>query len=109
MSERKSKRRTTSGGGGSLITLTWVILLILKLAGPLDHMKWYWVFSPLWISIGLGILFLMCVGTILLAAVFGIASSSSQMVVGIKNWFTKQAKEDEVIDVEAQEDSSDNP
>ena len=105
MSEHKSKRRTSSGGGGGLITITWIILLILRLTVR-PNLKWYWVFSPIWISAGLAILFLLCVGTILLAAVFGIASSNSQMVVGIKNWFKMQDKEDKVIDVEAQEDSS---
>ena len=105
MSEYKSKRRTSSGGGGGLITIIWVILLILKLTVR-PNLKWYWVFSSVWISAGLAILFLLCIGTILLAAVFGIASSSSQMVVGIKNWFKMQDKKDEVIDVEAQEDSS---
>jgi hypothetical protein len=77
----------------SLITLTWVILLILKLAGPLDHMKWYWVFSPIWISASLAVLFFICIGGILLAAVIGIASQSSRAVVGIKNWFGKQEAE----------------
>ena len=86
-------RRRSSGGGMSLITLTWIILLILKLAGPLDHMKWYWVFSPIWISAGLGLLFLLCIGSILLAAVIGIASHSSRAVVGIKSWFGRQEQE----------------
>ncbi len=90
------KRRTSSSGGMSLITLTWVILLILKLAGPLDHMKWLWVFSPIWIGASLGVLFLIIIGFILLAAVIGIASSSSQVVVGIKNWFSKNDKEDNI-------------
>ena len=101
------KRRTSSGGGMSIITLLWIIFLILKLTKVIDW-PWYWVFSPIWISAGLGILFLLCIGTILLAAVFGIASSSSQMIVGIKSWFKKQQQED-IIDVETQEDSNDDP
>lgn len=101
------KRRSGSGGGMSLITITWVILLILRLTVR-PNLKWYWVFSPIWISAGLAILFLLCIGTILIAAVFGIASSSSQMIVGIKSWFKKQAQED-IIDVEIQEDSNDDP
>ncbi|NHJ31584.1 MAG: hypothetical protein FK732_01860 [Asgard group archaeon] len=102
MSEQKSYRRRSSGGGMSLITLTWVILLILKLAGPLDHMKWYWVFSPIWISASLGVLFLLCIGGILLAAVVGIIGASSGTVVGIKNWFRMQEQE-EVIDVQKED------
>ncbi len=101
------KRRSGSGGGMGLITITWIIFLILRLTHVIDW-KWYWVFSPIWISAGLAILFLLCIGTILLAAVFGIASSSSQMIVGIKSWFKKQAQED-IIDVETQEDINDDP
>ena len=94
--ERKHRYRSTGSGGTSLITLTWIILLILKLTGPLDHMKWYWVFSPIWISAGLGILFLIIVGFILLAALVGIASSSSRAVLGIKGWFGRTEQEDKV-------------
>ena len=90
MTEQKRRSRGAGGGGGSLITLTWIILLILKLTGPLAHMKWYWVFSPIWISIGLGLVFLMIIGFILLLAVVGIVGASSGAVVGIKSWFQKQ-------------------
>lgn len=99
-----TKKRTSSGGGMGLVTILWVIFLILRLTHVIDW-KWYWVFSPIWISAGLAILFLLCIGTILLAAVFGIASSSSQTVVGIKNWFKKQDQEN-IIDVKAQEDTN---
>lgn len=105
LTKDKSYRRRGSGGGMSLVTLTWVILLILKLAGPLAHMKWYWVFSPIWISAGLGILFLIIIGFILFAAVIGIIGASSGAVVGIKNWFSKQEQKD-VIDV--QKDDNDD-
>lgn len=107
MNEKTLSKRNSSSGGMGLVTITWVILLILKLTVR-PNLKWYWVFSSVWISAGLAILFLLCIGTILLAAVIGIASSSSQMVVGIKSWFKKQTQED-VIDVEAQEDSNDDP
>ena len=99
MTEQKGYRRRSTSGGSGLITLTWIILLILKLTGPLDHMKWYWVFSPIWISAGLAILFLIVIGFVLLAAVIGIIGASSGAVVGIKNWFSRQEQED-VIDVQ---------
>ena len=107
MNEKTLSKRNSSSGGMGLVTITWVILLILKLTVR-PNLKWYWVFSSVWISAGLGFLFLLCIGTILLAAVVGIASSSSQMIVGIKSWFKKQAEED-IIEVKAQEDSNDDP
>ena len=101
MNDEKRYRGRSAGSGGSLITLTWIILLILKLAGPLAHMKWYWVFSPIWISIGLAIVFFMIIGFILLLALVGIASASSGLVVGIKNWFIKQeATHEDTVDVQ---------
>ena len=91
------KRRTSSGGGMSLITILWIIFLILKLTHVIDW-KWLWVFSPIWISASLGVLFLIIIGFILLAAIIGIASSSSQAVVGIKSWFSRNDQEDNIDD-----------
>ena len=106
MSDKPKYSRGSSGGGGmSLITITWVILLILKLTVR-PNLKWYWVFSSVWISAGLAILFLIVIGFVLLAAVIGILSASSGAVVGIKNWFSRQEQKD-VIDV--QKDDIDDP
>ena len=101
----KYSRRSSGGSGMSLITITWVILLILKLTVR-KNLKWYWVFSSVWISAGLAILFLIVIGFVLLAAVIGILSASSGAVVGIKNWFSRQEQKD-VIDV--QKDDIDDP
>ena len=82
MTEKRG-RKSSSGGAGT-VTLLWIIFLILKLTNVIDW-KWLWVFSPIWISasaaVALGLLFLIVVGLILLAAVVGIASHESRTVV----------------------------
>jgi len=98
MSDKPKYRRRSTGGGSSLVALLWIIFLILRLTHVIDW-KWYWVFSPIWISAGLAILFLIVIGFVLLAAVIGILSVSSGAVVGIKNWFSRQEQKD-VIDVQ---------
>ena len=86
------KRRKSSSGGMGTVTLLWVIFLILKLTNVIDW-KWLWVFSPIWISasaaVGLGFLFLLVVGLILLGAIIGIANKESKAVVKTKEMFRK--------------------
>jgi hypothetical protein len=98
--KRYSRRSTGGGGGGGLITITWIILLILRLTVRKD-MKWYWVFSPIWISAGLAILFLLFIGFILLLVVIGLISSSAAWVVGIQNWFKREEQKEIIIDAES--------
>jgi hypothetical protein len=74
-----------------------VILLILKLTVR-PNLKWNWVFSPIWISAGLGILFLIFIGFILLAVVVGLVSSSAAWVGGIKNWFKRKEQKENIVD-----------
>lgn len=50
----------------SLTTLLFVVFLILKLCGVIAW-SWWWVFSPLWIPIGLIILVLLTLGILGLA------------------------------------------
>ncbi|MCG3227419.1 MAG: hypothetical protein H7645_10915 [Candidatus Heimdallarchaeota archaeon] len=88
----KKGRKSSSGGAGT-VTLLWVIFLILKLTNVIDW-KWLWVFSPIWISasaaVGLGLLFLLVVGLILLAAIIGITRKDSKAVDKIKEMFRKK-------------------
>ena len=52
------------GGGSSLATLLTVAFVVLKLTGAIDW-SWWWVLSPLWISIGLAVFILIIVLLIL--------------------------------------------
>ena len=73
-----------------------MIFLILKLTHVIDW-SWVWVTSPLWISasvaVGLGLLFPLVVGLILLAAVVGITRHDSKVVVKTKEMFKRKEKQ----------------
>ena len=63
-----SDRASSSGtGGASVATVLFLIFLVLKLCGVIDW-SWWWVTSPLWISAGIGILFLLIALIIMLIA-----------------------------------------
>ena len=94
MNDDRRSRSRGAGGGGSIVTILWIVFLILKLTDVIDW-PWYWVFSPIWISIGLAIVFFLVIGFILLLALVGIASASSAAVIGIKSWFKMQEKPQE--------------
>ena len=51
------KTVVSSGGIGFSSALT-LIFIVLKLVKVIDW-KWIWVLSPLWISAGIGIIFLI--------------------------------------------------
>ena len=45
-------------GGISLGTILFIVFLVLKLTEVIDW-SWWWVTAPLWIPIGLSILFVL--------------------------------------------------
>ena len=47
---------SSSGGGLGISGVLQVIFLVLKLCGLIDW-PWIWVLSPLWISLGLFLIF----------------------------------------------------
>ena len=49
-----------SGGGVGLGGVLFIVFLILKLTGHIDW-SWWWVTAPLWIPIGLAIVFLIVI------------------------------------------------
>ncbi|MFW9924146.1 MAG: hypothetical protein ACFFDW_12750 [Candidatus Thorarchaeota archaeon] len=89
----QGKRRNAGCGGSSLPMLLFIIFLILKLTHVIDW-SWWWVTSPLWIAAGLGILFLIIIGFILLLVLVGFIGASSAVAVGIKKWFGKYEQEE---------------
>jgi len=93
MTERKSRRRSVGGGGTTIPTLLLIIFIILKLTKVIDW-SWLWVLSPLWISASIAVLIFLVIGFILFAALIGIASQSSRIVVGIKSLFGKTVSEE---------------
>jgi hypothetical protein len=60
-----------SGSGLSLPGVLFIIFLILKLTGNIDW-SWWWVTSPLWIPLALG-LSIVCVAIVIVivALIFG--------------------------------------
>lgn len=50
-----------SSSGASLPLVVFVVFLILKLTDVIDW-SWWWVTSPLWISLIIGVLFLIPLG-----------------------------------------------
>lgn len=52
--------------GGIGVTL-FIVFLVLKLAevGAVASWSWWWVTSPLWIPLGIGIIFLIIIGIIM--------------------------------------------
>jgi hypothetical protein len=59
------KNNKTSSGGISLAWVLFIIFLILKLTHVINW-SWWWVTSPLWISLGLGIGILIIIGLVAL-------------------------------------------
>jgi hypothetical protein len=80
--------------GMSLPSVLLLIFIILKFTGTITW-SWLWVLSPLWIGAGLGVLFFIIISLILLTAVVGIVDESSRTIVGIKNWFRRQKKDED--------------
>lgn len=51
----KSKTKITINGGSSVLTLLLILFVGLKLTDVIDW-SWWWVVSPVWIPIALGLL-----------------------------------------------------
>lgn len=54
-----SSSSSSSSGGIGFVGLLTIVFIVLKLIGTISW-SWWWVLSPIWISSGLGILFLLC-------------------------------------------------
>lgn len=56
-------RQTSSEGGISFFGLLTIVFITLKLIGTIDW-SWWWVLSPLWIPVALGLFIILCQMTI---------------------------------------------
>ncbi len=92
MTDSTSHGKRNAKRGTSLSTTLLVIFIILKLTNIIEW-SWLWVLSPLWISAGLGLLFLLVIGLILLVAAIGLLNEGSKAVTEIKRWFRKEGEE----------------
>lgn len=60
-----------NNGGVGFVGLLTIAFIVLKLTGVIAW-SWWWVLSPLWISLGLGLAALLVFGLVLLGfAIFG--------------------------------------
>ena len=57
------KNETSKHVGMGLADTLCVVFVVLKLCGVIDW-SWWWVLSPLWISLGLGLLLIGIAGVI---------------------------------------------
>lgn len=57
---KKYQNNNTASGGLSLSSVLTVVFVVLKLCGLIDW-SWWWVLSPLWISIGLVVVVILVV------------------------------------------------
>lgn len=60
-----SENRTVVKGGASFTELLTLVFIVLKLTGVISW-SWWWVLSPIWISLGLAVVifliyFILCV------------------------------------------------
>ena len=60
-----SKIVVNGGPGIGLAGILTIIFIIMKCLGHLSW-SWLWVFAPLWISAGIGIVILIVVGLVIL-------------------------------------------
>lgn len=69
MSNNSSKSTGFGCFTGTSLILTLIFVVLRWVANPpVITWAWYWVFSPLWIEAGLGIVILLIVGVLLIIA-----------------------------------------
>jgi hypothetical protein len=56
----------TSSNGIGFGTVLFLVFLVLKLTGNIDW-SWWWVTSPLWIPLALGVVILSIIGVVAIA------------------------------------------
>lgn len=59
--------RPMSSGGIGFVGLLTIAFVVLKLTGHIDW-SWFWVLSPIWITVDLAILIAVVAGVVLVTA-----------------------------------------
>lgn len=54
----KTNKTTSSAGGLGLGTVLTIVFVVLKLCGVINW-SWFWVFSPIWISLAFSLLLIL--------------------------------------------------
>ena len=54
----KTNKTTSSAGGLGLGTVLTIVFVVLKLCGVINW-SWFWVLSPIWISLAFSLLLLL--------------------------------------------------
>ena len=77
-------KKSNTGSGLSLTAVLFVVFLVLKLTGNIDW-SWWWVTSPLWIPLALGLALVGIVFlAIVIALIFGVSVEDIKSKIKIK-------------------------
>ena len=58
MENNNNRATTISLSGGTIVLITFIVFLILKLTGAWN-VNWFWVWFPLWLPVAIGALFII--------------------------------------------------
>jgi hypothetical protein len=76
--------KSNSGTGLSLSAVLFIVFLVLKLTGNIDW-SWWWVTSPLWIPLALGLALVGFVFLVIIVAlIFGASVEDIKSKIKIK-------------------------
>jgi hypothetical protein len=79
-----STTKSNSGTGLSLSAVLFIVFLVLKLTGNIDW-SWWWVTSPLWIPLALGLAIVGFVFLLIIVAlIFGVSVEDIKSKIKIK-------------------------
>jgi hypothetical protein len=62
-----STKSTSSSSGIGFVGLLTIVFIVLKLLGKIDW-SWWWVLSPIWISLFLALLIVVVIGIAVFAS-----------------------------------------
>jgi ABC-type nickel/cobalt efflux system permease component RcnA len=87
VNNNNSNSSSGMGCGGFFAALLTVAFVVLKLCNVIDW-SWWWVFSPLWITVGISLLIIVIIAIITLIA----HNVSNNKAIKRREAFRKQIK-----------------